>query len=67
MIYNVVILSLTVYINHRPAFGLNPEKLLWAFQTLAEHPEIGGGFIERGDLLDLLQKKGKLHRTISVF
>ncbi|XP_005089173.1 cilia- and flagella-associated protein 251 [Aplysia californica] len=52
-----------LYINHRPAFGLSPEKLLWAFQTLAESPELGkGGYIERGDMLDLLQKKGE-HMT----
>jgi len=52
-----------LYVNHRPAFGLSSEKLLWAFKTLAVSPEFGGGgLIERGDLLEILQKKGE-HMT----
>lgn len=50
---------LSVYVNHRPAFGLSPDKLLWAFKTVAESPEMDkGGLIERGDFLNLLQKNG---------
>ena len=51
--------SSPVYVNHRPAFGLSPEKLLWAFETLAGSAEDGNSTIERGDLLDILQKNGE--------
>jgi hypothetical protein len=47
-----------VFINHRPAFGLDPGKLLTAFETLGM-PTPQGNAIERGDLLDMLQTKGK--------
>lgn len=50
-----------LYINHRPAFGLSPEKLIKAFETLGL-PTDKGNAIERGDLLDLLQTKGE-HMT----
>ncbi|XP_033747234.1 cilia- and flagella-associated protein 251-like isoform X1 [Pecten maximus] len=50
-----------LYTNHRPAFGLDPEKLIEAFDILgvATHK---GSAIERGDLLDYLQTKGE-HMT----
>ncbi|BFZ18180.1 hypothetical protein BsWGS_21219 [Bradybaena similaris] len=49
-----------LYVNHRPAFGLSPDKLLWAFKTVSESPEMDkGGLIERGDFLNLLQKSGE--------
>lgn len=48
---------LIVYINHRPAFGLDPGKLLTAFETLGIQTSQGNA-IERGDLLDMLQTKG---------
>ncbi|KAH9503911.1 Cilia- and flagella-associated protein 251 [Bulinus truncatus] len=52
-----------LYVNHRPAFGLSAEKLLWAFETLAENVEPDkGGVIERGDFLSLLTRKGE-HMT----
>ncbi|XP_059176207.1 cilia- and flagella-associated protein 251-like isoform X2 [Physella acuta] len=52
-----------LYVNHRPAFGLSAEKLLWAFETLAESVELGkGGMIERGDFLQMLERKGE-HMT----
>lgn len=54
-IFHIVII--TVYINHRPAFGLDPQKLVHAFQTLGV-PSAQGNSIERGYLLDLLQTKG---------
>ena len=46
-----------MYINHRPAFGLDPMKLIKAFETLGL-PTDKGNAIDRGDLLDLLQTKG---------
>ena len=51
--------SLAVYINHRPAFGLDPERLEWAFEKLGIATP-NGNAIERGDLLDMLQTKGKV-------
>lgn len=50
-----------LYINHRPAFGLSPEKLLKAFETLGMYTEKGSA-IDRGDLLEMLQTKGE-HMT----
>ncbi|XP_071181145.1 cilia- and flagella-associated protein 251-like isoform X1 [Mytilus edulis] len=50
-----------LYINHRPAFGLDPGKLLTAFETLGIQTSQGNA-IERGDLLDMLQTKGE-HMT----
>lgn len=50
-----------LYINHRPAFGLDPQKLVHAFKTLGV-PSAQGNSIERGYLLDLLQTKGE-HMT----
>ena len=49
---------LSVYINHRPAFGLSPEKLVKAFETLGFSTDKGVA-IERGDLLEMLQTKGR--------
>lgn len=42
--------------NHRPAFGLEPEKVLWAFEKLGDVKDT----LERGELLDLLQNRGKI-------
>ncbi|PVD31166.1 hypothetical protein C0Q70_06577 [Pomacea canaliculata] len=50
-----------LYVNHRPAFGLSPDKLLWAFDTLGTPGSVGHK-IERGELLELLQNKGE-HMT----
>ncbi|XP_067673834.1 cilia- and flagella-associated protein 251-like isoform X2 [Haliotis asinina] len=50
-----------LYVNHRPAFGLSPEKILWAFDTLGI-PTDQGPAIERGELLEILQSKGE-HMT----
>ena len=47
-----------VYINHRPAFGLDPTKLVEAFDVLGFATSKGSS-MERGDLLDYLQTKGK--------
>lgn len=50
-----------LYINHRPAFGLDPYKLEWAFEKLGMATAEGNA-IDRGDLLELLQNKGE-HMT----
>ncbi|XP_071110877.1 cilia- and flagella-associated protein 251-like [Haliotis cracherodii] len=50
-----------LYVNHRPAFGLSPEKILWAFDTLGI-PTDKGPAVERGELLEILQSKGE-HMT----
>lgn len=50
-----------LYINHRPAFGLQVDRLLSAFQTLGL-PSDQGFSIDRGELLDVLQNKGE-HMT----
>ena len=65
---SLVILSInfTVYINHRPAFGLDPMKLVKAFETLGL-PTNKGNAIDRGDLLDLLQTKGMYHYSLKLF
>jgi len=40
-----------VFVNHKPAFGLQPALIRWAFDVL-------GGSIDRGELLHLLQTRG---------
>lgn len=61
----MIILLAAVYINHRPAFGLSPEKIKWAFDTLGLPTEEGNA-IERGDLLDMLQSKGRFNSVTDV-
>ena len=50
-----------MYINHRPAFGLNPTDLQHAFDVLADQlsPEDGQPEINRENLLFLLQQYGE--------
>ncbi|XP_067932083.1 cilia- and flagella-associated protein 251-like [Watersipora subatra] len=50
-----------LYINHRPAFGLSQEKLLWCFEALSGKHGADAS-IRRGQFLDLLQRKGE-HMT----
>ncbi|ELU01761.1 hypothetical protein CAPTEDRAFT_143966 [Capitella teleta] len=50
-----------LYINHRPAFGLQPDKLAWAFETLGVTMD-GLPFLDRSELLHLLQNRGE-HMT----
>ncbi|KAK6192834.1 hypothetical protein SNE40_004236 [Patella caerulea] len=50
-----------LYVNHRPAFGLSPDKVLEAFDILGI-PTSEGCAVERGELLDILQSKGE-HMT----
>ncbi|XP_064647461.1 cilia- and flagella-associated protein 251-like [Lineus longissimus] len=50
-----------LYVNHRPAFGLSPDRLKWAFEVLGL-PGDQAESIERGEMLDLLQSKGE-HMT----
>lgn len=60
---------MTVYINHRPVFGLEEQKLKWAFEVLGGADNEGGFSISREDLLDLLQNHGKncIHVAITYF
>ncbi|XP_074641054.1 cilia- and flagella-associated protein 251-like [Tubulanus polymorphus] len=51
-----------LYVNHRPAFGLSPDKLRWAFETLGIPANSGQFAVERADLLDMLQSRGE-HMT----
>ena len=55
----------TVYINHRPAFGLQPDRLAWAFHTLGYSLE-GMPAIDRSDLLHVLQNRGDCLITASI-
>ena len=55
----------SVYINHRPAFGLSPIDLIRAFKSLASSYNTddgvsdGAGFtVDRGTLLAMLQENG---------
>jgi len=50
-----------LYINHRPAFGLEPGKMERAFEVLG-FPTDQGYALDRGDLLDMLQNRGE-HMT----
>ena len=51
----------SVYINHRPAFGLNPADLHRAFDVLSDQLSLGDGQPEmtRENLLNLLQQCGE--------
>ena len=51
-------LVFSVYINHRPVFGLEEQKLRWAFETLGIAQDDGMSSISREDILDLLQNHG---------
>lgn len=54
-----VTILISVYVNHRPAFGFNPYELIQAFQTLGDVDEEDGEVkIDRGLLLYLLQERG---------
>ena len=48
----------SVYVNHRPAFGLSATKLYEAFEVLGLDEYEGAPAIDRGELLDILQTKG---------
>lgn len=53
-----------MYINHRPAFGLNHDKISWCFEVLSG--KLGGdASIKRGQFLDLLQRKGELFNLLT--
>ena len=51
--------SASVYVNHRPVFGLSPESLSDAFRMLGEKNNKEEHTVDRGHLLYLLQNKGK--------
>ncbi len=66
MHYSVLnVAVVTVYINHRPVFGLEEQKLKWAFEVLGvANKGLEGEFsISREDLLDLLQNHGENMHT----
>ena len=52
-----ILFYISVYTNHRPAFGLQADKLAMAFELLGFDTDAGMA-IDRGDLLDFLQSKG---------
>ena len=57
----------TVYVNHRPAFGLSPSQLGRAFKVLGE--SVGGDqrwTIDKPTFLALLQEKGDIIIKIHV-
>ena len=51
----------TVYINHRPAFGLSPVDLLQAFSSLSVDGEGPGCTVDRATLLAMLQENGTVY------
>jgi len=51
-------LSFPVYVNHRPAFGISPTELEDAFAKIGRLNENGEAEIDRGALLEILQRKG---------
>ena len=51
-------LNRSVYINHRPAFGLHPDQLVDAFEKIGLIGEEGDIEIPRSELLAILQDKG---------
>ncbi|XP_053555739.1 cilia- and flagella-associated protein 251 [Bombina bombina] len=51
-----------LYINHRPAFGINMKEVEYAFQVLGFSNEKKEPIVSRGALLQLLQTKGE-HMT----
>lgn len=55
----VILFIRVVYVNHRPAFGLEPEQVRWAFDVLESALNSQQG-IHRSDLLHLLQTRGNL-------
>lgn len=48
-----------LYINHRPASGISRQELCNAFQVLGRADEEGTYTIDRDELLELLQARGK--------
>lgn len=59
--YNIFFTTFLVYINHRPAFGLNPTDLYQAFNVICNQSdsEDGQPQINRENLLYLLQQYGE--------
>ena len=55
---------MTVYVNHRPAFGLSPFELHEGFTKLGT-PGDEGFAIDRDRLLALLQNKGKMYGLLT--
>ena len=53
-------LPVSVYVNHRPAFGLSPAQVAKAFRALGGREGASQEWtVDRGKLLALLQENGK--------
>lgn len=67
LIKHNVYISPTVYVNHRPAFGLSPAQLGEAFKVLGERVGKEQQWsIDRASFLSLLQEKGKKKSVVHV-
>ena len=53
-----ITLFCSVYVNHRPAFGLSPDDLHKAFEILGMRLDGDEPAVDRGTLLSVLQRKG---------
>lgn len=49
-----------LYVNHRPAFGISSNELVQAFHILGDCDNTGQPFLQRHELLELLQARGSL-------
>lgn len=56
-----------LYINHRPAFGISSNEILQAFHVLGKSDGTGQPVLPRQDLIELLQVRGTLQTTVSVY
>ena len=57
-ITSVLSCFISVYVNHRPVFGLSSKELEDAFSNLGRKTKDGTVFIHRDTLLSVLQNKG---------
>lgn len=56
-----------LYVNHRPAFGINRDELVQSFNILGNRDSKGLPVLERQELLELLQARGTLHYIHKVY
>lgn len=50
-----------LYVNHRPAFGITRNELAQAFHVLGHADRTGRPILQKQELLEVLQARGKLH------